>query len=25
VGPLIGIVVTAGGSIYAGLKGILGW
>src|SRR5579872_2217138 len=25
VGPLIGIVVTAAGSIYAGLKGILGW
>jgi hypothetical protein len=25
VGPLVGIVVTAGGSIYAGLKGILGW
>jgi hypothetical protein len=24
-GPLLGIVVTAGGSIYAGLKGIFGW
>jgi hypothetical protein len=24
-GPLMGIVVTAGGSIYTGLKGILGW
>src|SRR6202171_2007439 len=24
-GPLMGIVVTAGGSIYAGLKGIFGW
>jgi hypothetical protein len=24
-GPLVGIVATAGGSIYAGLKGILGW
>ena len=24
-GPLVGIVVTAGGSIYAGLKGIFGW
>jgi len=25
LGPLGGIVVTAGGSIYAGLKGIFGW
>jgi len=25
VGPLIGIVVTAGGSLYAGLKGIFAW
>jgi hypothetical protein len=25
VGPLTGIVVTAGGSVYAGLKGIFGW
>ncbi len=25
VGPLVGIVVTAGGSVYAGLKGIFGW
>ena len=25
VGPLMGIVVTASGSIYAGLKGIVGW
>jgi hypothetical protein len=25
VGPLIGIAVTAGGSIYAGLKGVFGW
>jgi hypothetical protein len=24
-GPLIGIAMTAGGSIYAGLKGIFGW
>jgi hypothetical protein len=24
-GPLVGIVVTAGGSIYAGLKSIFGW
>jgi hypothetical protein len=24
-GPLVGIVVTAGGSVYAGLKGFLGW
>jgi hypothetical protein len=24
-GPLIGIVMTAGGSIYAGLKGVFGW
>jgi hypothetical protein len=24
-GPLVGIVVTAGGSIYTGLKSILGW
>jgi hypothetical protein len=24
-GPLVGVVVTAGGSIYAGLKGIFGW
>jgi hypothetical protein len=24
-GPLIGIVMTAGGSVYAGLKGIFGW
>jgi hypothetical protein len=25
IGPLTGIVVTASGSLYAGLKGILGW
>ena len=25
MGPLTGIVMTAGGSIYAGLKGVLGW
>jgi hypothetical protein len=25
VGPLVGVVVTAGGSIYTGLKSILGW
>ena len=25
VGPLMGIAATAGGSIYAGLKGIFGW
>jgi hypothetical protein len=25
MGPLIGIIATAGGSIYAGLKGMLGW
>lgn len=25
LGPLMGIVVTASGSIYAGLKGIFGW
>ena len=25
VGPLAGIVATAGGSVYAGLKGIFGW
>jgi hypothetical protein len=25
VGPLTGIAVTAGGSVYAGLKGIVGW
>jgi hypothetical protein len=25
VGPLMGIVMTASGSIYAGLKGIFGW
>jgi hypothetical protein len=24
-GPLVGVVVTAGGSIYTGLKSILGW
>jgi hypothetical protein len=24
-GPLVGIAVTAGGSIYAGLKGVFGW
>jgi hypothetical protein len=24
-GPLVGIVATAGGSVYAGLKGIFGW
>lgn len=24
-GPLVGILMTAGGSIYAGLKGIFGW
>jgi hypothetical protein len=24
-GPLVGIAITAGGSIYAGLKGIFGW
>jgi hypothetical protein len=24
-GPLIGIAMTAGGSIYAGLKGVFGW
>ncbi len=24
-GPLVGIVATAGGSIYAGLKGVFGW
>ena len=24
-GPLVGIIVTAGGSIYAGLKGVLAW
>ncbi len=24
-GPLVGIVVTAGGSVYAGLKGFFGW
>jgi hypothetical protein len=24
-GPLMGIVMTAGGSIYAGLKGVFGW
>jgi hypothetical protein len=24
-GPLVGILITAGGSIYAGLKGIIGW
>lgn len=24
-GPLVGIVFTAGGSIYAGLKGVFGW
>jgi hypothetical protein len=24
-GPLVGIAVTAGGSVYAGLKGIFGW
>jgi hypothetical protein len=25
IGPLAGIVVTAAGSLYAGLKGIFGW
>src|ERR1700730_262531 len=25
IGPLAGIVVTASGSLYAGLKGIIGW
>jgi hypothetical protein len=25
VGPLVGIVATAGGSVYAGLKSVLGW
>jgi hypothetical protein len=25
VGPLVGIVVTAGGSVYAGLKSVFGW
>jgi hypothetical protein len=25
MGPLMGIVMTAGGSIYAGLKGVLAW
>jgi hypothetical protein len=25
VGPLAGIVVTASGSLYTGLKGIIGW
>jgi hypothetical protein len=25
LGPLSGIVMTAGGSIYAGLKGVFGW
>src|SRR3984893_7640326 len=25
VGPLIGIIATAGGSVYAGLKGVLAW
>jgi hypothetical protein len=25
MGPLVGIVMTAGGSIYAGLKGVLAW
>jgi hypothetical protein len=24
-GPLVGVIATAGGSIYAGLKGIFGW
>ena len=24
-GPLLGIVATAGGSVYAGLKGVFGW
>jgi hypothetical protein len=24
-GPLVGIVATAGGSVYAGLKGVFGW
>ena len=24
-GPLVGIVMTAGGSIYAGLKSVFGW
>jgi hypothetical protein len=24
-GPLMGIVMTAGGSVYAGLKGVFGW
>jgi hypothetical protein len=25
VGPLAGVAITAGGSVYAGLKGIFGW
>jgi hypothetical protein len=25
MGPLIGIIMTAGGSVYAGLKGVLAW
>jgi len=25
LGPMVGILATAGGSVYAGLKGILGW
>lgn len=25
VGPLIGMIATAGGSVYAGLKGVLAW
>jgi hypothetical protein len=25
IGPLVGIIVTATGSLYTGLKGIIGW
>lgn len=25
VGPLVGVAVTAAGSVYAGLKGVIGW
>jgi hypothetical protein len=25
IGPLTGILATAGGSVYAGLKGVLAW
>jgi hypothetical protein len=25
VGPLAGVAATAGGSVYAGLKGVFGW